>query len=65
MTKKIKCADCRFATVDRNASEKGWTAYECGNRKSEYYKSLLNVTPNGDRQHYISWSGCSEGRVKQ
>jgi hypothetical protein len=42
--KHIKCISCRFATVDKKASDSGWTAYECSNPKSEYYKALLNVT---------------------
>jgi len=61
----IKCADCTSATVDESASEKGWTAYECNNRSSNYHKSLLNVTPNGERQSFISWRGCGDGRAKE
>ena len=64
MAATIKCADCKYVTPDKKASEKGWTAYECSNRNSEYHKALLNVTPNGERQAYISWRGCGEGRAK-
>ena len=38
-----------------------WKAVECGNPHSEYHKSLLNVTPSGDRQDRVTWSGCREG----
>jgi hypothetical protein len=62
MADKIRCSQCRFVRVDGKASEKGWTAYECGNSKSEYHKSLLNVTPNGERQAHITWAGCVHGQ---
>jgi len=64
MAGKIKCKDCAFARADRKASERDWTAYECGNRGSEYYKALLNVTPKGEKQASISWRGCAEGRAR-
>jgi hypothetical protein len=38
-----------------------WKAVECGNPESEYYKALLNVTPNGDKQLRVTWSGCPCG----
>lgn len=59
--KRIRCISCRFAREDQAASDRHWTAYECGNSHSEYHKSLLNVTPNGEKQERISWSGCSFG----
>jgi hypothetical protein len=103
--KKIKCADCKFAVVDKNASEytkklcgdcvynenctcgkkdckcrKGckyrntdiicpkqkikWKAIQCNCKNSEYNRALLNVSNNGEKQYYISWSGCSEGVAK-
>jgi hypothetical protein len=61
MEKQIKCMRCRFARPDRNASEDGWTAYECGNRKSEYYKALVNVSEKGDMLSRITWEGCPCG----
>lgn len=61
---RIKCISCRFAKVDKAASEKNWTAYECGNSESEYYRALLNVTLNGDKNTRISWSGCACGERK-
>lgn len=57
----IECAECMYARPDKIASEKGWTAYECGNVDSEYYKSLLNVSSEGDKQRIISWGGCELG----
>lgn len=64
MANKIRCSQCRFARMDKKASVKTWTAYECGNPNSEYYKALLNVTPNGDKQYRITWNGCEGGRAK-
>lgn len=60
----MKCISCRFATIDESASDKHWTAYECGNPKSEYHKSLINISVNGDKHKRISWSGCQHGERK-
>jgi hypothetical protein len=38
-----------------------WAAFECTNPDSEYHRSLLNVTVNGDMQRAVTWSGCEEG----
>jgi len=57
----IKCISCRFTRQDQNASDKNWTAYECGNPDSPYHKSLLNATPNGDKQNHVSWNRCEQG----
>jgi hypothetical protein len=38
-----------------------WAAYECGNPDSEFYKSLLNIRRNGDRQSSVTWRGCEYG----
>jgi hypothetical protein len=57
----IKCISCKYARPDKTSSEKGWTAYECGNPHSEFYKSLLNVRPNGDKLKRVSWGGCEFG----
>ena len=67
MDKQIKCISCRFARPDPSASDKNWTAYECGNPASEFYKALLNVTPHGAQLQRISWGGCEYGerRVKR
>ena len=65
MENEIKCTQCRFVRIDRDASEKGWKAYECGNRNSEYYKALLNVTPRGEMLKRITWEGCEEGEEKE
>ncbi len=65
MADNIKCADCIFAREDKQASERNWTAYECGNSKSEYYKALLNVTIGGYRQGHITWRGCVHGEVAE
>ena len=61
---KIMCISCRYAQVDESASEKNWKAYECTNADSEYYKALLNVTPHGNKNRRISWSGCDKGSKK-
>ena len=65
MSKKIKCAGCEYATVDKVASEGNWMAYECSNSSSEYYKSLVNVGYNGEKNKVISWSGCEQGSRRQ
>jgi hypothetical protein len=60
----IKCISCKFAKEDKKASDSKWKAYECSNPKSEYYKALLNTTPDGGKLKRISWSGCSLGEKK-
>ena len=60
----MKCISCRFATIDESASDKDWTAYQCSNPKSEYHKSLINISENGDKHKRISWPGCEHGGRK-
>ncbi len=60
----MKCISCRFATIDKSASDKDWMAYECGNPKSEYHKSLINISQDGKKHKRISWSGCAFGERK-
>lgn len=57
---RIICADCRYAKVDREASEGNWTAYECANSQSDYHHALLNITYGGSRLDEIVWSGCDK-----
>lgn len=57
----IRCKWCRFVREDASISDFDWTAYECGNPKSEYHKSLLNVDPQGNKLSNIMWSGCRLG----
>ena len=57
----IMCINCKYASVDKSASIGGWTAYECTNSKSEYYRALLNIDINGKMQKRISWKGCRLG----
>ena len=64
MANKIRCSQCRFVRTDTKASEKGWRAVECGNTESEHYKALLNVSPGGDKQTRITWSGCEKGEPR-
>jgi len=61
MVKHIKCVRCRYVRPDHNASERGWTAYECGNTDSEYFMSLLNITEAGNKSTRIIWTGCPYG----
>ncbi|MDL2318173.1 hypothetical protein LJC74_03640 [Eubacteriales bacterium OttesenSCG-928-A19] len=61
MAKTVRCAQCRFARRSRAFSDKGWSAYQCRNRESEYFRALLNVSANGDEQHRITWKGCPLG----
>jgi len=44
--------------------EDDWVAYECGNRNSEYFRSLLNVSVDGDKLPNITWTGCEHGERK-
>ena len=60
----IKCISCRFARVDKAASEKNWTAYTCSNPNSEYHMALLNISVDGNKLKRISWSGCVCGERK-
>lgn len=57
----ITCASCIYAREDKSAREGAWIAYECGNRKSAFYKSLLNVSVSGEKLKKITWSGCEYG----
>jgi len=57
----VRCACCKYVRPDRKASERNWTAYECGNSMSEYFRALLNITLNGNKLQWIAWSGCEHG----
>ena len=46
---------------DESCCEDDWTAYECDNRQSRYYRSLLNVSPEGDKLPFVAWAGCKHG----
>ena len=61
----IKCANCRYVRPDMNASEQYWTAFECGNGKSEYYRCLLNVGVKGTKLPRITWTGCKYGSERR
>jgi len=61
----IKCIDCRFLREDAASSSMHWKALECGNFDGEYYKSLLNVSSDGDKRNHITYSGCEDGELKQ
>ena len=60
----VKCADCIFVQLDKTESTKLTPVYECGNPYSEYYKSILNMTPGGIISKNVSWSGCDNGVPK-
>jgi len=57
----ITCESCKYVRPDQMASEWRWTAYTCINKNSDYYGSLLNVTPSGAKLSWISWTGCELG----
>ena len=59
--KHIRCACCKYVRPDKKASERNWTAYECGNCMSEYYRSLLNIRIDGGKLPWIAWRGCELG----
>lgn len=64
-TERIRCAACRYACPDKSASSRAWTAFQCGNDKSKYHRCLLNITPNGDKQSRITWTGCELGERRR
>ena len=39
-----------------------WAAIECANKKSMYYRSLLNVNIHGHKLTSITWDGCICGK---
>jgi hypothetical protein len=41
-----------------------WIAYQCTNAYSEYYGALLNVSVAGEKQAYITWTGCENGEER-
>jgi len=77
----IRCINCKFTRKDPDAPGNGlmtvknkytgekttveWYGIECGNCHSEYYKALLNVSINGDRQMSVTWSGCEYGERRE
>jgi len=63
--KHIRCASCKYVRPDAYASEKNWTAYECGNIASEYYKALLNIRIDGGKLPWIVWRGCEYGELAE
>jgi len=44
--------------------EDDWIPYECGNCESEYFRSLVNVSVDGDKLDEIIWAGCEHGERK-
>ena len=61
MAKHIRCARCRFVRPDPKASDRDWTAYECGKHESEYFRALVNISEDGRRLNRIVWKGCPCG----
>ena len=61
----VRCKYCGFVREDKIMSNRFWTAYECGNFESPYYKSLLNVDPMGNKLHRIAWQGCIYGERRR
>lgn len=61
MSKNIKCAECRFPQAVTSKRKKKMQEYKCGNDRSEYHKSTLNVSRSGVMLDYIAWSGCGHG----
>jgi hypothetical protein len=56
-----------MTVVDRITGEKKtliWTGMECRHGESDYFKALLNVAPNGDRQTAVTWRGCEFGETR-
>lgn len=64
MFKKIDCKECKYVCEDERLSGKWWKAYMCNNSESEYFKCLLNVDKCGNKLSFISWQGCTYGKLK-
>jgi len=58
----IKCEFCKYVQHDKWASSRGWAAYMCGNKDSDYCGALLNITRNGDKLNSVTWIGCARGK---
>jgi len=58
----MKCADCRFVVTE--VSKHGDVVFACGNKKSEYHLTALNVSLGGYAYSYITWPGCALGEAK-
>jgi hypothetical protein len=58
-----KGKDCEIRKTDKRCEEQTllWAAIQCVCTDSEYHRALLNVTPDGDMQGAITWSGCEFG----
>ena len=63
---------CKGCELDSDCEYKGtgsicpkqklkWAAIQCGCSNSDYYRALLNITPGGDKQEQLCWSGCEDG----
>ncbi len=56
------CKFCQYAVPDTavydNIHGELLVGVKCSNRRSIYWHSLLNISPNGDIYPYIAWIGC-------
>jgi len=69
--KHVRCAECRYAVVNETISEYPqkkrklkWVDIQCACTYSEYHRSTLNVSPNGNSQNFVSWGGCKHGKKR-
>ena len=62
---RVRCACCKYVRPDKKASERKWTAYECGNSRSEFFRCLLNIDVYGQQLRQIEWTGCESGSERQ
>lgn len=59
-----KCGKgCKYRNTDEICPKQTlkWAAIQCVCPDSDYHKALLNVTPSGEPQEHITWSGCECG----
>jgi len=61
----VRCSCCKYVRPDYFSSGRKWTAYECSNSKSEYYRCLLNIGEDGAKLRWIAWPGCENGDVSE
>ena len=57
----VRCTCCKYVRPDKKVSSRKWTAYECGNSRSEFFGYLLNINSEGEKLQWIAWSGCECG----
>lgn len=55
---------CDIRNTDKHCDKQTlkWAAIQCSCVESEYCRSLLNVTRNGEMVDEVIWTGCASGQ---